>query len=282
MRAARSGCAPVSCASEAGWREVDRAGHASTVLAPMASPATIEADLAVVGAGAAGLYAALTAARAGARVALVSRDARWPSRRATGRRAGWPPRSRSTTRASSTSRTRCAPGAARSGAARPRCCASEAPAAVRDLERLGVRFDADRSGRLSLGLEGGHSVRRDRARRRRRDRAARRRASCPRSSPSTSGSRCCEDCRAVALPTTTGRCAGVRLRRRARRAGPRRRARHRRRRRAVVAHDQPARARSAPGCCSRTPPAPRSPTWRSMQFHPTAVAGVKRRRRASS
>ena len=28
------------------------------------------------------------------------------------------------------------------------------------LERLGVRFDADRRGRLSLGLEGGHSVRR--------------------------------------------------------------------------------------------------------------------------
>src|SRR4051794_10708971 len=32
----------------------------------------IEAEIAVVGAGAAGLYAALTAARAGARVALVS------------------------------------------------------------------------------------------------------------------------------------------------------------------------------------------------------------------
>ena len=36
----------------------------------------------------------------------------------------------------------------------------EAPARVRDLERLGVRFDADRRGVLALGLEGGHSVRR--------------------------------------------------------------------------------------------------------------------------
>jgi L-aspartate oxidase len=36
----------------------------------------------------------------------------------------------------------------------------EAPGRVRDLERLGVRFDADRRGQLALGLEGGHSVRR--------------------------------------------------------------------------------------------------------------------------
>ena len=36
----------------------------------------------------------------------------------------------------------------------------EAPDRVRDLQALGVRFDADRFGRLALGLEGGHSVRR--------------------------------------------------------------------------------------------------------------------------
>ena len=36
----------------------------------------------------------------------------------------------------------------------------EAPARVADLQALGVRFDGDRSGRLALGLEGGHSVRR--------------------------------------------------------------------------------------------------------------------------
>src|SRR5439155_20079218 len=38
--------------------------------------------------------------------------------------------------------------------------AREAPECVRDLQTLGVRFDADRFGRLALGLEGGHSVRR--------------------------------------------------------------------------------------------------------------------------
>src|SRR5439155_134788 len=38
--------------------------------------------------------------------------------------------------------------------------AREAPDRVRDLQALGVRFDADRAGHLALGLEGGHSVRR--------------------------------------------------------------------------------------------------------------------------
>ena len=36
----------------------------------------------------------------------------------------------------------------------------EAPQSVKDLQELGVRFDADRFGSLALGLEGGHSVRR--------------------------------------------------------------------------------------------------------------------------
>jgi L-aspartate oxidase len=36
----------------------------------------------------------------------------------------------------------------------------EAPAAVEHLAHLGVTFDADRDGRLALGLEGGHSERR--------------------------------------------------------------------------------------------------------------------------
>ena len=48
--------------------------------------------------------------------------------------------------------------AVRESAARVLC--EEAPAAVSDLARLGVRFDADRSGHLALGLEGGHSIRR--------------------------------------------------------------------------------------------------------------------------
>ena len=49
-------------------------------------------------------------------------------------------------------------GAVRESAARVLC--DEAPQAVEDLTRLGVRFDADREGRLALGLEGGHCARR--------------------------------------------------------------------------------------------------------------------------
>src|ERR671914_11187 len=48
--------------------------------------------------------------------------------------------------------------AARESAVRVLC--EDSPARVRDLERLGVRFDADRRGNLALGLEGGHSRRR--------------------------------------------------------------------------------------------------------------------------
>lgn len=49
-------------------------------------------------------------------------------------------------------------GAVRESAARLLC--QEAPAAVEDLTRLGVAFDADRAGHLALALEGGHSRRR--------------------------------------------------------------------------------------------------------------------------
>jgi L-aspartate oxidase len=48
--------------------------------------------------------------------------------------------------------------AVRESAARVLC--DEAPEAVSDLTRLGMRFDADRDGHVALGLEGGHSVRR--------------------------------------------------------------------------------------------------------------------------
>src|ERR671936_865690 len=49
-------------------------------------------------------------------------------------------------------------GAGRRSAARVLC--EESPGRVRDLESLGVRFDADRQGALALGLEGGHARRR--------------------------------------------------------------------------------------------------------------------------
>jgi L-aspartate oxidase len=122
-------------------------------------PDPLWVDVAVVGAGAAGLYAALTAAAEGARVALVSRSplAQTASYWAQGGIAAAlaeedsPQRHMDDTLAAGRD-------AARSSAVRVLC--EESPQRVRDLERLGVRFDADRHGNLALGLEGGHSCRR--------------------------------------------------------------------------------------------------------------------------
>jgi L-aspartate oxidase len=116
-------------------------------------------DVAVVGAGAAGLYAALVAAREGSRVALVSRSplAESASYQAQGGIAAAlaaedsPERHLDDTLVAGRR-------AARESAARVLC--EESPARVRELEALGVRFDADRRGQLALGLEGGHSCRR--------------------------------------------------------------------------------------------------------------------------
>ncbi|HYH57958.1 MAG TPA: FAD-dependent oxidoreductase [Thermoleophilaceae bacterium] len=119
----------------------------------------IRADIAVIGAGAAGLYAALAAAREGARVVLVSRSALAESA------SYWAQGGIAAAIAAEDSPDRhladtlaAGRGTTRASAARVLC--REAPARVRDLESLGVRFDADRHGALALGLEGGHSARR--------------------------------------------------------------------------------------------------------------------------
>jgi L-aspartate oxidase len=124
-----------------------------------ANPSRIGVDVVVVGAGAAGLFAALTAARQGARVALISatRLAETASYWAQGGIAAAlaeddsPDRHREDTE-------RAGRGAVRRTAANVLC--REAPRVVAELEQLGVRFDADRHGNLALGLEGGHSRRR--------------------------------------------------------------------------------------------------------------------------
>jgi L-aspartate oxidase len=122
-------------------------------------PERIEAELVVVGAGGAGLYAALTAARTGARVALLSATplARTASYWAQGGIAvaladdDSPDLHRADTETAGR-------GLVRTGAAAVLC--REASRTVADLELLGVHFDADRHGNLALGLEGGHSRRR--------------------------------------------------------------------------------------------------------------------------
>jgi len=118
-----------------------------------------EAEIAVVGAGAAGLYTALRAARAGAHVVLVSATplAESASYWAQGGLAAALADDDSPARHLEDTLT-AGRGAVRPSAAEVLC--AEAPEAVHDLEELGVRFDADRHGVLALGLEGGHSARR--------------------------------------------------------------------------------------------------------------------------
>ncbi len=113
----------------------------------------------MVGAGAAGLYTALRAARDGGRVVLVSATALaqssswWAQGGLAAAMSGddTPDRHLADTIAAGR-------GVVRESAARVLC--DEAPQAVEDLVRLGVRFDADREGHLSLALEGGHRARR--------------------------------------------------------------------------------------------------------------------------
>jgi L-aspartate oxidase len=115
--------------------------------------------LIVVGAGAAGLYTAICAARSGARVTLVSAtelsesSSYWAQ---GGLAAALTARDSPESHLADT--LAAGRDAVRLSAAQ--VLVSEAPAAVADLTRLGVDFDADQEGLLALSLEGGHSHRR--------------------------------------------------------------------------------------------------------------------------
>jgi L-aspartate oxidase len=119
----------------------------------------MKTQVAVVGAGAAGLYTALCAARHGSAVALVSATplaesstywAQGGLAAAIGADDSPELHLRDTLSAGR--------GAVRESAAR--LLVEEAPRAVEHLQQLGVNFDADHAGRLALGLEGGHAARR--------------------------------------------------------------------------------------------------------------------------
>jgi L-aspartate oxidase len=125
----------------------------------MSAASPIEAELAVVGAGGAGLYVALCAAQQGAGVALISATtlAQTASYWAQGGlAAALGPDDSAELHQLDTERA--GRGLVRSSAAAVLC--AQAPERVHDLERLGVKFDTDLAGALSLGLEGGHSRRR--------------------------------------------------------------------------------------------------------------------------
>jgi len=118
-----------------------------------------EADVAVVGGGAAGLYAALRAAGAGARVVVVSRKPLAESS------SYWAQGGLAAALAPDDSPARHADDTLDAGRAlcrteAVRVLTAEAPSAVAELRRLGVQFDLEADGRLALGLEGGHTARR--------------------------------------------------------------------------------------------------------------------------
>ncbi len=173
----------------------------------MIDPCRIDADVAVVGAGAAGLYAALSAARLGARVALISATSLAETA------SYWAQGGLAAALAADDSPDQHLEDTLHAGrrlvrrsAARVLC--DEAPDQVRKLEALGVRFDADRTGRLALGLEGGHSIRRvvhaggsATGRRMMRQLSA--------LAAEHQGIEVIENARASGLVVTDGRCAGV-------------------------------------------------------------------------
>jgi len=116
-------------------------------------------DVAVVGAGAAGLWTALRAAEQGARVCLISRKplSETASFRAQGGLAA------ALERGDSPAQHAADTIAAGRGLCRPAAVevlVVEAPAAIRELRDRGVVFDLDDRGEPVLGLEGGHTRRR--------------------------------------------------------------------------------------------------------------------------
>jgi L-aspartate oxidase len=119
----------------------------------------LKTQVTVIGAGAAGLYTAVCAAASDVPVVLVSATplAESSTYWAQGGLAAAVSADDSPEQhlADTVAAGR---GAVRVSAARVLC--EEAPGAVEHLVRLGVTFDADRAGRLALGLEGGHSTRR--------------------------------------------------------------------------------------------------------------------------
>ena len=119
----------------------------------------VRSDLVVVGAGAAGLFAALTAAREGAQITLVS------ARPLAETASYWAQGGAAAALAIDDSpelhlQDTLTAGRGLTRHAAAEVLTNEAADRVRELQQLGVHFDADRRGELALGLEGGHSRRR--------------------------------------------------------------------------------------------------------------------------
>lgn len=123
----------------------------------------IETDVAVVGAGAAGLYVALRAAEAGQRVALFSRKVL--AEAVSESASYWAQGGLAAALATDDSPARHAHDTLNAGrglcrTAAVEALADEAPGAVAELQARGVGFDTEPDGSLALALEGGHTARR--------------------------------------------------------------------------------------------------------------------------
>jgi len=124
-----------------------------------AHDSAIETEVLVVGGGAAGLHVALESAEAGARTVLVSRKPLSESS------SFWAQGGLAAALGADDSPERHAADTLAAGRGLCRTSAvdvltRQAPGAVEQLQARGVRFDAEPSGELALGLEGGHSARR--------------------------------------------------------------------------------------------------------------------------
>ena len=263
IRAGRSGWPGTSCASTSSSRSQSARRELSSIAHTVIACPRVRSDLVVVGAGAAGLFAALTAAREGARVTLVS--ARPLAETASywaqgGAAAALALDDSPELHLQDTLDRRPRPHAARRrrGAdrrgGRPRRASCSG---------FGVQFDADRRGDLALGLEGGHSRRR-----------------IIHAGGSATGRRILRALSAAAaehanIDVLEGRRVagllsggGVQLGDGAHAASPRHDPRHRRRRRAVVAHDEPARlVRLRPPARPRGRRAARRPRVHAVPSH---------------
>jgi L-aspartate oxidase len=125
----------------------------------MASATPVRTDVLVLGAGLAGLYAALAAARRGADVVLATKGSLQASNSYMAQGgvaavvAGDDSFAEHAADTITAGRGLCDPAAVG-------VLVSEGPGRIADLEGLGVRFDCDSSGGYRLGREGGHGRRR--------------------------------------------------------------------------------------------------------------------------
>jgi L-aspartate oxidase len=125
----------------------------------MASAAPVRTDVLVLGAGLAGLYAALEAARRGADVLLATKGSLQASNSymAQGGVAAVVAAGDSFDQHAADT---VVAGRGLSNPAAVDVLVAEGPSRIADLQRLGVRFDRDPAGAYRLGREGGHSRRR--------------------------------------------------------------------------------------------------------------------------